>query len=184
MGAGASTATTPSDDAARLAAASAEELRRELARVPAATRKKLKAALATTLNKASEAQLPAASEDADTEEMLPKSKWDELGCSSLKEALKSTVMIDAAWLAELADKNGVLPRCQDVPASAKVSLAEMEAWDKDEYTVGALVISYPWLAANHPDPHGEQLRKIAFVLKAFAAEAREHKGCRVGVFWE
>ena len=42
----------------------------------------------------------------------------------------------------------------------------------------------PWLNRNHPDPHGEQLRKIAFVLKVFAAKAREYAGCRVGVFWD
>jgi len=45
-------------------------------------------------------------------------------------------------------------------------------------------VSYPWLDRNHPDPHGEQLRKLAFVLKAFAEKAREYKGCRVGVFWD
>ena len=56
-------------------------------------------------------------------------------------------MVDAAWLADLADKGGVVPRCQDVPEEAKVSLAEMEAWD-DAYTVGALIISYPWLDRN------------------------------------
>lgn len=112
------------------------------------------------------------------------SKWDELGATSLKTALLDTTMIDAAWLADLADSGGVLPRCQDVPAEAQVSLAEMEAWNITS-TVGALVISYPWLERNHPDPHGEQLRKISFVLKLFAAHARQHyPGCRVGVFWD
>ena len=113
-----------------------------------------------------------------------RSKWDEMGASSLKKALLDTVMIDAGWLADLADSGGILPRNQDVPSAAQVSLTEMEAWG-DKYTVGALVISYPWLAKNHPDPHGEQLRKIAFVLKAFAAKAKGyHPQCRVGVFWD
>ena len=71
-----------------------------------------------------------------------------------------------------------------MPDSAKVSLAEMEAWDKDEFTVGALIISYPWLDKNHPDPFGEQLQQLAFILKAFADEARKYPGCRVGVFWD
>ena len=70
------------------------------------------------------------------------SKWDEIGCSSLKKALKDTVMIDAGWLADLAEKGGIVPRCQDVPDEAKVSLAEMEAWGKDTYTVGALIMSF------------------------------------------
>ena len=42
----------------------------------------------------------------------------------------------------------------------------------------------PWLDRNHPDPHGEQLRKLAFVFRAFAALAREFPGCRVGVFFD
>ena len=78
----------------------------------------------------------------------------------------------------------MLPRCQDVPKEALVSLAEMEAWDDNGHTVGALIISYPWLDKNHPDPHGEQLRQLAFILRAFAKAAREDKGCRVGVFWD
>jgi hypothetical protein len=63
-----------------------------------------------------------------------------IGCTPLKRALQHTVLIDAAWLAALAKSGGVLPRCQDVPEEAKVSLSEMEAWD-DEFTVGVLVIS-------------------------------------------
>jgi hypothetical protein len=43
----------------------------------------------------------------------------------------------------------------------------------------------PWLEKAHPDPHGEQLRKIAFVLEAIALKAREFgEGCRCGVFWD
>jgi len=111
------------------------------------------------------------------------SKWDEMGASSLKEALRDTTLVDADYLVGLADSGGTLPRCQDVPLEAVVTLTEMEAWG-EEYTVAVLVVSYPWLDRNHPDPHGEQLRKLAFVLKAFAEKAREYKGCRVGVFWD
>ena len=68
------------------------------------------------------------------------SKWDEIGCSSLKKALLDTNMIDAAWLADLADSGGILPRCQDVPKEAIVSLEEMEAWPFG-INVGALIIS-------------------------------------------
>ena len=78
---------------------------------------------------------------AQVEPPTPESKWDEIGATSLKKALQNTIMIDAAWLADLADKDGVVPRCQDVPEEAKVSLSEMEAWAKDSYTVGALIIS-------------------------------------------
>ena len=78
---------------------------------------------------------------AASEVALPESKWDEMGCSSLKRALLDTTLVDAAWLADLADAGGILPRCQDVPEAAKVSLAEMEAWGYASFTVGVLVIS-------------------------------------------
>merc|ERR1740130_1023094 len=66
-----------------------------------------------------------------------------------------------------------------------VTLEEMEKWT-DAYTVGVLVISYPWLDADHPDKDGLQLRKIAKVLKAFDKQAKEEYGadCKVGVFFD
>ena len=116
------------------------------------------------------------------DDSTPKRESDE----RLKGAFANTAMIDPAYLADLADKGGVLPRCQDVPKEALVSLKEMEAWGYQggRYTVGALIISYPWLDKNHPDPHGEQLRQLAFILRAFAKQARKYPGCRVGVFWD
>ena len=63
--------------------------------------------------------------------------------SALKAALADTVLVDAAWLARLADEGGTLPRCQDLPPGARVTLEEMEKWGGN-FTVGALVVSYPW----------------------------------------
>ena len=82
---------------------------------------------------------------------LGTSWWDEVGdrspnASALKRALADTVLVDAAWLARLADAGDVLPRCQDLPAGARVTLEEMEQW-RHEWTVGVLVISYPWCAS-------------------------------------
>ena len=73
------------------------------------------------------------------EQLARESKWDELGASMLKSALKDTILVNAAWLVKLAESGGVLPRCQDVPASAIVSLAEMEAWTY--INLGVLCIS-------------------------------------------
>ena len=53
------------------------------------------------------------------------------------------MLADAAWLRVLADEGGVLPRCQDLPPGVRVTLKEMEKW-LSSYTVGALVVSYPW----------------------------------------
>ena len=85
-------------------------------------------------------------------QLAKPSGWDEVGrgnpnASALKAALADTVLVDAAWLVRLADEGGVLPRCQDLPPGARVTLEEMEKWH--EYngdTVGVLVISYPWWA--------------------------------------
>ena len=62
---------------------------------------------------------------------LPPSYWDEEGdgkpnASVLKRALADTVLVDAAWLARLADAGDILPRCQDLPEGARVTLDEME----------------------------------------------------------
>jgi len=127
------------------------------------------------------------------------SYWDEAStnrppgpnASALKRALADTVLVDAAWLAQLADAGGVLPRCQDLPEGARVTLEEMEKWT-DSFTVGVLVISYPWLDADHPDKDGLQLRAISHVLKMFDKEAKEAYGdgldgetvCKVGVFFD
>ena len=83
-------------------------------------------------------------------QLAKPSYWDEVGpgkpnASALKAALADTVLVDAAWLVRLAKKRGVLPRCQDLPPGARVTLEEMEKWN-DGHTVGVLVISYPWWA--------------------------------------
>ena len=70
-------------------------------------------------------------------------QWDNMGCSALKAALKNTVLPDAAYLAQLADEGGILPRNQDLPPGSRVTLADMEKW-RGYGTVGALIISYPW----------------------------------------
>ena len=91
-------------------------------------------------------------------QLAEPSYWDEVGpgkpnASALKAALADTVLVDAAWLARLADEGGILPRCQDLPPGARVTLEEMEKWRPllcD--TLGVLVISYPWWAPPALDP--------------------------------
>ena len=85
------------------------------------------------------------------------SYWDEVGpyspnASALKAALADTVLVDAAWLARLADEGGILPRCQDLPPGARVTLEEMEKWQNGGSPLGVLVISYPWWAPPALDP--------------------------------
>eukprot|EP00964_Phaeocystis_antarctica_P067720 scaffold40996_cov55-Phaeocystis_antarctica.AAC.3 len=128
-------------------------------------------------------------------QLVKPSYWDEVGlgdpnASALKAALADTVLVDAAWLVRLAKKRGVLPRCQDLPPGARVTLEEMEKW-KEISACGPRRIC-TWLApaafahrldADHPDKDGLQLRKIAKVLKAFDKKAKSRgAGGKVGVF--
>ena len=118
------------------------------------------------------------------------SKWDEpaLNASALKQALAHTKLVDAAYFVDLAEQGKIVPRCQDVPPDAVVTLAEMEAWD-DLHSIAVLVVSYPWLNVDHPDALGEQIQRMAVVFRAFANEAKDcsrrvGRKCRVGVFLE
>ena len=49
-----------------------------------------------------------------------------LNAMKIKQALPNTKLVDAAWLTALADAGGMLPRCQDLPAEAVVTLEEMQ----------------------------------------------------------
>ena len=118
------------------------------------------------------------------------SKWDEpaLSASGLKQALSFTKLVDAAYLVDLAEQGGIVPRCQDVPPDAVVTLAEMEAWD-DPHSIALLVVSWAWLDPDHPDALGEQILRMVVVFRAFANEAKDcsrrvGRKCRVGVFLE
>ena len=103
-------------------------------------------------------QLAEKREEAEliAKQLAKRSYWDEVApikpnASALKAALADTVLVDAAWLARLADEGGVLPRCQDLPPGARVALEEMEKW-REIWTVGVLVISYPWCGRPRSRP--------------------------------
>ena len=128
------------------------------------------------------------------EQLAKPSKWDtpfesngctvNLSASACKQALRYTKFLNADYLAQLADDGQPVPRCQDVPAWAVVTLQEMEESGMSGSLLSALIISYPWLDADHPDIDGAQLRRLAFVLKAFAKEASRKEGGKCGVFWD
>lgn len=114
---------------------------------------------------------------------LPNMGFDVHWPAPLLKALNNTTIIDAAWLVDMAEKGGVLPRCQDVPQKAKVSLGRVRRWC-DPDTLPLVVVSCAWLGPLHPDEQGEQLSRLVSVLAAFAWEAKKIPGCSVGVFWD
>ena len=123
---------------------------------------------------------------------LGTSYWDEVGdgkpnASVLKRALADTVLVDAAWLARLADEGGILPRCQDLPPGARVTLEEMEKW-QDPSTLGVLGISCPWWAPPHstscnssaciaPDLSARYSRPAALARTGSTPTTRTRTGC-------
>lgn len=120
---------------------------------------------------------------------LGSSLWDEprFGASALKKSLLSITLIDAGWLYDLACSGGIVPRWQEVPPEAKVTLAQLEEYELTALNfpqLPVLVLSYPWLSQVHPDPCGEQLRAFAPMFKAFHVHISGRRGGRCGVFWD
>ena len=49
------------------------------------------------------------------------SDWRQYGGDSLVDMLEHTTVVDARYLIALADEGGIVPRCQDLPASARIT---------------------------------------------------------------
>lgn len=76
---------------------------------------------------------------------------------------RDAVLIRGSWLADLARRQGNLPRRQDLPADA--------AWDPEAIFPGSsarspippieiAAVSHRWLTPEHPDPKGQRLNAI------------------------
>ena len=117
----------------------------------------------------------------------PDAIWAALETGAVKLA-KMT------WLIEMADKDGVLPRRQDCPAEAFVSVAELRAQYGEGNEDGVLpivTISFCWDAPNHPDGRGKQLKTVAAALQrqrgkfaALPCKGKSEGFTEMGVFWE
>ena len=104
--------------------------------------------------------------------------------------LEHTPLIDLEYLVLLAQHGGVVPRAQDIPVSALITPANswrIKLWGKTrrKYSLGVLVLSYPWLDAWHPDRLGAQIRRLRPILEAMLTEAKmDAPACTVGVFMD
>ena len=133
-------------------------------------------------------EVAAAAEAAPEEERWDDGKWDRLGGGAIEPLFEHTPLIDLEYLVALAEGGGVMP-CgrQNVPPAAFITarnLWRLKLWGKvkDKYSLGVLVLSYPWLDWFHPDRLGAQLRRLLPFLKAMLAEAkRDSPHCTVGV---
>ena len=83
-------------------------------------------------------------------------------------------LVRMTYLIELSKKGGVLPRRQELPEEAFISVDELKQlyFNGDEgdgsnsdKVLPLIVISFCWITAQHPDPEGKQLKMIAEVLE-------------------
>jgi len=105
-----------------------------------------------------------------------KNYWREYGGDEFEAALavikelggSAVRLLDARYLIKLAENSGKLRRRQDLPEEAFVTLPQLKRMGKGPgYSLRVVVVSYPWLQPDHPDPRGETLRLLARVLKAY-----------------
>ena len=114
---------------------------------------------------------------AEAAEPLPaKSTWvkyysKELGGPELEPLLAHTTLINVDWLVDFADRKvmpereGVVPAWQQLPSEAIVSLTQLRQTTYG-YGLPVAVLSYGWAAKHHPDPTGEQLRRMLPALRS------------------
>jgi len=95
-------------------------------------------------------------------------KWAESGGVELEAMLESGAvsLLDAKWIIDLAERGGVLLPRQAMPDDAFLSLNQVRA-AVGEIFLPIVCISHYWFQADHPDPHGHNLRIIARGLKTY-----------------
>ena len=95
----------------------------------------------------------------------------QLGGPELEPLLAHTTLINVDWLVDFADRKvmpereGVVPAWQQLPSEAIVSLTQLR---QTTCVIGlpVAVLSYGWAAKHHPDPTGEQLRRMLPALRS------------------
>ena len=103
---------------------------------------------------------------------LPEeSTWVLREGPELEPLLAHTTLINVDWLVDFADRKvmpereGVVPAWQQLPSEAIVSLTQLRQ-SRYEYGLPVAVLSYGWAAKHHPDPTGEQLRRMLPALRS------------------
>jgi len=97
-------------------------------------------------------------------------EWQSMQGGELEEPLLNGAwaLIDAHWLIAHATKPGArfLPR-QQLPPEAFMTLPELKTIGFPRQAIALIVVSYPWLTPEHPDPQGHSLRLLSKVLASY-----------------
>ena len=100
-------------------------------------------------------------------DLEPGAVWREHGGDELGQMLQYLDLVDARYLLALHDHGGNLPCWGALPDTARINRANMWrlfGWEA-RGCLGVLVVSYPWLDYDHPDPEGEILARLVPVLR-------------------
>ena len=111
--------------------------------------------------------------------------WHEFGGEALASMLECVTLVDARYLISLHEKGGILPKCQNLPPSARIDASNvwrLYGWER-MFSLGVLVLSYPWLDFEHPDRQGEHLGRLVPVLRRMLPFAGGDQ-FTVGVLWD
>ena len=113
--------------------------------------------------------------------------WKESGGHAIESLLEDADLIDLNYVIELLSAGGIVPRWQDVPDSARINhtnIWRLRCWAQGS-SVAVLVLSYPWLDAEHPDRVGAQLRRLLPIFRVLLDAARvRNKGGTVGLMMD
>jgi len=115
-----------------------------------------------------------------------ESKYVDLDLIEMALQEGDTILIKGSWLLRQCATGRPLPKRQELPPEA--------AWAPDELipkvqsgTVKIVAISYCWLTALHPDPDGNQLRKIGRVIEQQLQRTKyedDYKIDDLAMFWD
>ena len=115
-------------------------------------------------------------------------EWTRSGGGAIAQLMEKTPLIDLAWVIDLIELGGTVPRCQDVPNAAVLTASTVWrlAIAAETCQLPVLVLSYPWLDFWHPDRLGAQLRGLLQLFKAYLNYLRRNHGphCTVGLMMD
>jgi hypothetical protein len=173
----------------------------QTARLTAAqSQPKARQELSAGMAKDPEADFAASVLEAAQRELPEGSTWGKHGGHQLEPLFRHTRVIDARWLLRFSrgeiDLTGktlteypsrfAVPAWQDCPTEAIVSLEDLRAARVDYDALPLAVLSYGWASRAHPDPTGEQCRKLVPILEAIVAWCDSTGGaCKTwGIVWD
>ncbi|CAK0795654.1 unnamed protein product, partial [Prorocentrum cordatum] len=101
---------------------------------------------------------------------LEEELWEKCGGLEFDSVLGrgAVVLMDAEWMVGRAGSGGVLEPRQALPPTAFMPHSAVKATTPEFMFLPLLhiaCISHCWLQANHPDPHGHNLRVLGRALQ-------------------